>query len=134
MKRLSQYFYGGCIAYTVINIIVIIMHLVNRQETVSVNTQISLLFILLLIQGALYLMENLQIKSQVLHIVTEFLLVVIITFAVGIPAKVIRIDGFYDAVQIVLIIAATHAITVSSLYKGSISAAADINRQLQKRQ
>lgn len=88
MKRLSQYFYGGCIAYTVINIIVIIMHLVNRQETVSVNTQISLLFILLLIQGALYLMENLQIKSQVLHIVTEFLLVVIITFAVGIPAKV----------------------------------------------
>lgn len=130
MKRINQYFCGGCIAFTVITIISIIMHLISNQETFQVNSEIGILCIILLIQTVLYFMENMQIKSQIAHMTFELFLIIIVTFAIGIPIKLITISSIYAVTEIILIIVAVYGITSLSLYKASKNDADDINKQL----
>lgn len=83
MKRINQYIYGGCIAYTVASIISIAIHLMEHIETFQVKSHIGMIIIIILAQTILYFMENLQIKSEVAHIVLELLTIILITFYCG---------------------------------------------------
>lgn len=130
MKRKDQYFFGSCTAFTTANIITIIMHLMDKQSTINVNSEIFLILIIMLINIILYFMEDLQIKSQVIHITLEFIITSIITFFIGIPLKVIEIASIYDLVESVFIIALVYGITILSIYISTQNDAEDINKKL----
>lgn len=132
MKKFNQYFYGGCVAFTVMNIITIIMHIINHQETINLKSQISLITVILLVQIVLYLTENIQTKSPFLQIFIDFIITVIITFAVGIPTKLLRIFSIGSLIEIITIISLVYVITFLSLYKNSTEDANDINEKLQR--
>lgn len=130
MKRINQYFLGSCIAFTTAIIITIIMHLMNNQSTINVNSEVFLIFIIILINIILYFMEDMLIKSQVIHITLEFIITSIITFLIGIPLKVIEIASIYDLVESVFIIALVYGITIYSIYISTQNDAEDINKKL----
>jgi len=130
MKRINQYFFGSCVAFTTANIITIIMHLMDKQNTINVNSEIFLILIIILINIILYFMEDLQIKSQVIHITLEFIITSIITFLIGIPLKVIEIASIYDLVKSVFIIALVYGITILCIYSSTQNDAEDINKKL----
>lgn len=130
MKRISQYFFGSCIAFTIANIVTIIMHLMNKQDTINVNSETVLILIIIFINVILYFMEDLPIKSQVTHITLEFLITVLITFFVGIPMKVIETGSIYNVVECVFIIALVYGITILSIYSSTQKDADDINKKL----
>jgi hypothetical protein len=130
MKRINQYFLGSCIAFTTAIIITIIMHLMNNQSTINVNSEVFLMFIIILINIILYFMEDMLIKSQVIHITLEFIITSIITFLIGIPLKVIEIASIYDLVESVFIIALVYGITIYSIYISTQNDAEDINKKL----
>ena len=130
MKRISRYFLGSCIAFTTAIIITIIMHIMDKQSTINVNSEIFLILIIILINIILYFMEDLQIKSQVIHITLEFIITSIITFLIGIPLKVIEIASIYDLVESVFIIALVYGITILCIYISTQNDAEDINKKL----
>lgn len=130
MKRINQYFFGSCTAFTTANIITIIMHLMDKQSTINVNSEIFMILIIMLINIILYFMEDLQIKSQVIHISIEFIITSIITFLIGIPLKIIEIESIYDLVKSDFIIALIYGITILSIYISTQNDAEDINRKL----
>ena len=130
MKRKDHYFFGSCTSFTTANIITIIMHLMDKQSTINVNSEIFLILIIMLINIILYFMEDLQIKSQVIHITIEFIITSIITFLIGIPLKVIEIASIYDLVESVFIIALVYGITILSIYISTQNDAEDINKKL----
>lgn len=130
MKRKDYYFFGSCTSFTTANIITSIMHLMNKQSTINVNSEIFLILIIMLINIILYFMEDLQIKSQVIHISLEFIITSIITFLIGIPLKVIEIESIYDLVKSVFIIALVYGITILSIYSSTQNDAEDINKKL----
>ncbi|BCZ47383.1 hypothetical protein psyc5s11_34500 [Clostridium gelidum] len=130
MKRKDQYFFGSCTAFTTANIITIIMHFMDKQSTINVNSEIFLILIIILINIILYFMEDLRIKSQVIHITFEFIITSIITFLIGIPLKVIEIASIYDLVESTLIIALVYGITILSIYISTQNDAEDINKKL----
>lgn len=132
MKKINQYFYGGCIAYTATSIIVIIMCLIKNKESFEVKSYASMIIIILLIQTILYFMENLQVKSQIVHIGLELFMVTLITFAVGMPIKLVRIDSIYDVIEIIIIILLTYGISILSLYLNSRNDAEYINKILKE--
>lgn len=133
MKRINQYFCSGCVAFTVIIIIIIIMHFINHQLTINVKSEASLLFLILLIQAVLYFMENIHIKSPVLHMAFELLIIIIVTFSIGIPMKVIEIVSLSAVIETILIIATAYAIASLSIYKDSKNDEEDINKRLQEK-
>lgn len=130
MKKINQYFYGGCIAFTIINIITIVMHLINNQETFRVKSQINLIFIIFLVQAVLYFTENIQIKSPIIHIALEFLITLIISFSIGIPTKYIEVISTNSIIEITIIITIVYTITFLILYKNIKSDADDINKKI----
>jgi hypothetical protein len=130
MKRINQYFLGSCIAFTTAIIVTIIMHLMDKQKTINVNSEIFLIFIIIFINVTLYFMEDLRIKSQVSHIILEFIITVIITFMVGIPTKVIEIASIYDVIKSAFIITLVYGITILSIYSSTQNDAEDINKKL----
>ena len=132
MKRINQYFCSGCVAFTVTIIIVIIIHLINHQVTFGVKSEASLLFLILLIQSILYFMENIHVKSPIIHMVFELFIIISVTFSIGIPLKVIKIISLPSVIEIILIIAVAYAIACLSLYKNSKNDAKDINKKLQE--
>lgn len=130
MKRINQYYYGGCIAFTAITIITMLMHILNAQTTIQVKSLIFTFFIILLIQVVLYFMENLQIKSQIVHIVLELLVTFIATFSLGVLTKFITIYSLNSTMEIILSIIVTYGVTTLSLYNSGQNDAMDINNQL----
>jgi hypothetical protein len=130
MKRINQYFFGSCIAFTTANIITIIMHIMNMQSTINVNSEIFLILIIILINIILYFFEDLQIKSQVIHIVLEFAITTIVTFCIGVPLKVVEIGSIYDLVENIFIIILVYGITIFSIYTSTQNDADDINKKL----
>ncbi|MDS0527055.1 DUF3021 family protein [Clostridium sp. SHJSY1] len=132
MKKFNQYFYGGCVAFTVMNIITIILHIINHEETINVKSQISLIAVILLVQIVLYLTENIEIKYPPLQIFIDFIITVIITFVVGLPTKLLNIFSAGSVIEIIIIISIVYVITFLSLYKNSTNDANDINKKLQE--
>lgn len=132
MKKINQYFYAGCIAYTVASTILIVMCLMKNKEDFQVKSYASMLIIIILIQIILYFMENLQVKSQFLHMGLELFMVIIITFTLGMPIKLIRIDSIYDVIEIIMILILTYGITILSLYLNSRNDADYINKILKE--
>lgn len=130
MKRISQYFLGSCIAFTVAIIVTIIMHFIYKENTININSEIFLILIIMLINIILYFMENLPIKSQVMHIFLEFIIAVSITFLVGIPMKFIEITSVYDIVKTIIIIALIYGITILSIFISIQNDADNINKKL----
>lgn len=130
MKRINQYFLGSCIAFTVAIIVTIIMHIMNKQDTINVKSEIFLILIIILINTVLYFMEDLQIESQVIHIFIEYTMTTIITFLIGIPMKVIEIASIYDVVKNIIIIVLVYGITILSIFISIQNDAEDINRKL----
>ncbi|NRY59391.1 DUF3021 family protein [Clostridium beijerinckii] len=130
MKRINQYFLGSCIAFTVAIIVTIIMHIMNKQDTINVKSEIFLILIIILINTVLYFMENLQIESQVIHILIEYTMTTIITFLIGIPMKVIEIASIYDVIKNIIIIVLVYGITILSIFISIQNDAEDINRKL----
>ncbi|AZV56924.1 hypothetical protein [Clostridium sp. AWRP] len=133
MKKINQYFYAGCIAYTVASTILIVMCLINNKEDFQVKSYASMLIMIILIQIILYFMENLQVKSQFVHMSLELFMIIIITFTLGIPTKLIRIESIYDVIEIITILILTYGITILSLYLNSRNDANYINRILKER-
>lgn len=130
MKKISQYFLGSCIAFTAAIIITIIGHLIDKQSTINVNSEIFLIVIIILINFILHFMENIQIKSQVMHIAIEFIITIMITFIVGTPIKIIEISSVYDVAKNVFIIALIYGITILSIYISIQKDAEEINKKL----
>ncbi|RII33045.1 DUF3021 family protein [Clostridium chromiireducens] len=130
MKRINRYFLGSCIAFTAAIIVTIIMHLIDKQKTINVNSEIFLFLIIILINAILYFMEDLQIKSQVTHIILEFATTIVVTFFIGIPMKFIEIASIYDAAKSIIIITSVFGITLLSIYVSIQNDAKDINRKL----
>lgn len=133
MKRINQYLCSGCVAFTVIIIIIIIMHFINHQVTINVKSEASLLFLILLIQVVLYFMENINIKIPIIHMAFELFIIIIITFSIGIPMKVIEIISLPAVIETILIIVTAYAIACLSLYKDSKNDEEDINKKLQEK-
>lgn len=75
-------------------------------------------------------MEDLQIKSQVIHIVLEFAISAMITFFIGVKLKVVEIGSIHDLVGNIFIIALLCGITILSIYNSSQNDAKDINKKL----
>lgn len=132
MKKINQYFYAGCIGYTVVSIILIVMCLINNKEDFQVKSYASMLVMIILIQIILYFMENLQVKSQFIHMSLELFMIIFITFTVGIPIKLIKIDSIYDVIQIIIVILLTYSISILSLYLNSRNDAEYINKVLEE--
>lgn len=130
MKKISQYFLGSCIAFTIANIITIIIHLIDKKNTINVNSEIFLIVIIILINIILYFMEDLQIESQVIHVTLEFIITILISFMVGIPTKVIVATSIYGICENIFIIALIYVITILSLYIYTQKDAQDINKKL----
>lgn len=130
MKRINQYFIGSCIAFTTAIIITIIMHLMNNKSTINVNSEIFLILVIIIENTILYFLENLKVKSQAIHITLEFIVIVIMTFFIGIPMKVIEIGSIYDFIEVIFIIAVAYGITILSIYKSIQKDAEDINKKL----
>lgn len=132
MKKINQYFYAGCIAYTVTSIILMVMCLIKSKEDFQVKSNASMLIIIILIQIILYFMENLQVKSQFIHMSLELFMIIIITFTLGMPTKLIRIDSIYDVIEIITILILSYGITILSLYLNSRNDADYINKILKE--
>lgn len=130
MRRLIKYFYSGCLSYTAVSVISIILHIITHRKTIEVNSYIGLIILILLIQTVLYFMENLEIKSQTIHISLELIIIITITFAVGIPIKLFIISSLYRIIEVILITAAVYAITMLILYLNAKSDAEYINNML----
>ncbi|MBW9154493.1 hypothetical protein [Clostridium estertheticum] len=133
MKRINQYFSSGCVAFTVTIIIVIIIHFINHQLTLGIKSEASLIFLILVIQSVLYFMENIHVKSPITHMLFELLIIISVTFSIGIPMKVINIISLSSAIEIFLTIALAYAIACLSLYINSTNDAKDINKKLQEK-
>ncbi|MBW9146648.1 DUF3021 family protein [Clostridium sp. CM027] len=133
MKKINQYFCSGCVAFTITIILVIIIHLINHQVTIGVKSEASLLFLILLIQSVLYFMENIHVKSPIIHMAFELFIIISVVFSIGIPLKVIKIISLPSVIEIILIIAVAYAIACLSLYKDSKNDAKDINKKLQEK-
>ena len=131
MKRINQYFCSGCVAFTVIIIIVTIIHFINHQVTFDVKSEASLIFLILLIQAVLYFTENIHVKAPIIHMAFELFIIIIVTFSIGIPMKVFEITSLPEVVEIILIIAAAYLVASLRLYIDSKNDAEDINRKLQ---
>ncbi|WPC44210.1 hypothetical protein [Clostridium sp. JS66] len=132
MKKINQYFYAGCIAYTVASTILMVMCLIKSKEDFQVKSYASMLIIIILIQIILYFMENLQVKSQFVHMSLELFMIIIITFTLGMPTKLIRISSMYDVIEIIMILILTYVITILSLYLNSRNDAEYINKILKE--
>ncbi|AWI04811.1 hypothetical protein [Clostridium drakei] len=133
MKKINQYFYAGCIAYTVASTILIVMCLIKNKGDFQVKSYASMLIIIIFIQIILYFMENLQVKSQFVHMSLELFMIIIITFTLGMPTKLIRIESIYDVIEIITMLILTYGITILSLYLNSRNDANYINRMLKER-
>ncbi len=133
MKRINQYFSGGCVAFTVLSAITIIMHILDKQDAIKIKSQMGMLLIIILVQTVLYLMENVGIRSQIGHMALELSVIAAVTFAIGIPIRLVEVSDVYSVIRIVLIIALAYGITSLSLYINGISAANEINRHLQRK-
>jgi len=131
MKRMNQYFCSGCVAFTVIIIIIIIIHRINHQVTFAVKSEAILLLLILLIQVVLYFMENIHVKSPIIHVSLELFIIIIITFSIGIPMKIIEIISLPSVIETILIIATAYTIACLSIYKDSKNDAEQINKKLQ---
>ncbi|WP_160688423.1 DUF3021 family protein [Clostridium sp. C2-6-12] len=133
MKRINQYFLGSCIAFTTANIITIIMHIMNMQSTINVNSEIFMILIITLINIIIYFFEDLQIKSQVIHIVLEFAIATIVTFGIGVPLKVVEIGSIYDFAEIIFVLVLVYGMTIFSIYVSIQNDAEDINKKLSEK-
>ena len=130
MKRFNRYFSSGCVAYTIMTVIINIMHMIDHQAFIYVKSLIQVFFIIILIQTVLLIMENIPVKSQYLHIAYEFTLILIITFVVGISIKVITDVSIRTVVELIFIIAIAYGITLLSLYIDNKKDEEEINRFL----
>lgn len=130
MKRINQYFIGSCIAFTTAIIITIIMNLMDNKSTININSEIFIVLVIILTNIILYFLENLKVKSQAIHITLEFIVIVVMTFFIGIPMKVIEIGSIYDLFEVIFIIAMVYGITILTIYKSIQNDAEDINKKL----
>ncbi|WP_160675054.1 hypothetical protein [Clostridium sp. C8-1-8] len=133
MKRINQYILGGCIAFTVINIITIFTHLFQSRQTIQTKSELSTLFFIILIQIILFLMENLNIKSQIVHILIELILCFLVTLGIGIPMNIISINSISDLLEALFIISITYGTTILTLYKTTKLDADTINQNIRNR-
>lgn len=130
MKKISQYFYAGCTAYTVVSLILVIICLIEHRENFEIKSYANIIFLIVIIQIILYFMEDLQIKSQVVHIAIELSMSIFITFAAGISMKLVRIDSIHEVINIIVIISLTYGVTMSGIYISSKEDAESINKKL----
>ncbi|QAA31071.1 hypothetical protein [Clostridium manihotivorum] len=133
MKRINQYILGGCIAFTVLNIITIFIHLLQHRQTIQTNSEVSTLSFIILIQIILFLMENLNIKSQFVHILIEVILSFVVTLGIGIPFNIISIHSISDLLEALFIVSITYGTTILTLYKTTKLDADMINLQIRNR-
>jgi hypothetical protein len=130
MKRVNQYILGGCIAFTALNIITIFTHLFQNRQTIQTKSELSTLFFIILIQIILLLMENLNIKSQIVHILIELILCFVVTLGIGIPMNIISINSISDLLEALFIISITYGTTILTLYKTTKLDADIINQNI----
>lgn len=130
MKQINRYFISGCIAYTVMTVIISILHMMDHQAFIYVKSLMQVFFIIMLIQTVLLIMENIPVKSQYLHVTYEFTIILVITITVGIPIKAITDISIGTVAELIFIIAITYSIIILSLYIDSKRDAAEINRKL----
>lgn len=132
MKRINKYFYTGCISFTLINLITLIIHFIQRIPTINVKSEVNTIIIILIIEVVCCFIESLSIKSGTLHLALELAISCVITFGIGIPSGLIEEIDLSNLGNILSIIAVTYVITTLSLYIGVKKDEEEINDIINK--
>lgn len=133
MKRINRYFSAGCISYTILALILSITHMIDKKSTIYVSSFLHMFVMIMVIQTVLYFMENIPVKSQYIHMAYEFIVIVVLTFAIGIPTGVIEEITSQSIIELIVFIAAAYGVVMASLYIDSTRDADEINKQLLER-
>lgn len=133
MKRINRYFSTGCITYTMMSVIMGILNIINNQPYMQSKIFVQMFIIIMIIQVVLLVMENIPVKSQYLHIAYEFTVIIVVTFAIGIPIKAITDVSIGAVAELIFIIAIAYSIAITSLYIDTKKDAEEINNKLSQR-
>lgn len=132
MKRINKYFYTGCISFTVINFVTLIMHFIQGITTINVSSEVSTIAIIFVIEAVCCFIEGLSIKNSTLHIAIELTASCVIAFGIGIPSGLIECIDSSIIGQTLFIIGITYAFTTLSLYIGVKKDEEEINDIINK--
>ncbi len=130
MKRILQVISNIGIIFTVLIIIVIVMHFIDDRSTVEIGTLLNLLIIVCETQMVSAIMDHVIIKPMGLHMFTELLVMEGVVLITGYLLGVFDFEKLYYIFVYIFIIAFVYAFTVMYYWISAKYAANEINQYL----